>query len=365
MNILVLATDYPRPDGYVSQYFIHTRNIEYVKRNINVSVISFTATYDYILDGVKVYSYKTYLEKLFNSRFDLLISHAPNLRNHYKFLRKFESRFNKIIFFFHGHEVLKSSKIYPKPYSYVKKSSFINKLSQNAYDNLKLKVWKSFFEKNASKTVFIFVSQWMYNMFLEFVKIDPSLIKGKTYIINNSIGNKFEQNVYDEKSKKEYDFITIRNLLDKSKYCVDVVCRIAETNPGYRFCIVGKGNYFSHRKKPNNLVFIDSHLKHDEVIEYLNKSRFALMPTRADAQGVMACEIASIGMPLITSNISVCREMFDDFENVIYIENEKDIFLDSLNVENLGSKVIKPNNKFHSENTVGKEITLFKKIVGE
>ena len=42
---------------------------------------------------------------------------------------------------------------------------------------------------------------------------------------------------------------------------------------------------------------------------------------RADAQGVMACEMATFGIPLITSNIDVCKEVFEGFENVAFIDN--------------------------------------------
>ncbi len=364
MKLLVLTTDYPRPDGYVAQYFIHTRNKEYVKRNIDVSVLSFTTNKDYILDGVKVYSYKTFRKKLINDKFDILISHAPNLRNHYLFLKKYNSHFDKIIFFFHGHEVLKSSEIYPKPYSYTQKDSYIFRFLNSIYDNIKLKVWKRFFIKLVPKSEFVFVSNWMYDMFIRYVKIDPNIILNKKHIIYNSIGKKFEHNDYDLTIEKEYDFITIRNLLDKSKYCIDVVYKMAQNNPDYNFCVIGKGSFFEYNEKPANLHFIEKHLNHDEIVYYLNKAKYALMPTRADAQGVMACEIATFGIPLITSNISVCKEVFGDFENVLFIDNDENIKVESLNLESLNGSFQK-NNKFFTKNTIDQEVKLFENIVGD
>ncbi|MBS4223349.1 glycosyltransferase [Lederbergia citrea] len=365
MKILVLSANYPRPDGYVAQYFIHTRNKEYVKRNIDVSVLSFSTNTDYVLDEVKVYSYKSYKEMLISTKFDILVSHAPNLRNHYLFLKKYNKMFNKFVFFFHGGEVLKSSEIYPMPYPYTKKASKLYSAFNNLYDDLKLRLWKQFFIKYAEKSKFVFVSNWMYEMFIRFVKIKPSLIQGSSYIIYNSSGKKFELNKYNAESKKEYDFITIRNILDKSKYCIDVVNNMAKNNPSYKFCVVGKGEYFNYNEKASNLDFISSHLNHDKIIQYLNKSKYALMPTRADAQGVMACEMATFGIPVITSNISVCKEVLGDFDNVKFIDNDDEIFVESLNLDFDRNVNSQKDKKFFTENTIGKEVELFNNIIGE
>ena len=49
MKILVLATNYSRPDGFISLQYIHTRNKLYVEKGIDVSVISFAEREDYEL----------------------------------------------------------------------------------------------------------------------------------------------------------------------------------------------------------------------------------------------------------------------------------------------------------------------------
>lgn len=362
MKILLLTTDYPHPNGYVSQYFIHTRNKEYVKKGIDISVLSFSAKEDYNIDDVNVYTYDTFKSKLIDIKYDILISHAPNIRQHYRFIKKYNKKFKRLIFFFHGHEVLKSSEIYPEPYSYMKKQSFIYKRFSDIYDNFKLVLWNKFFNANLQKCEFVFVSEWMYNMFIKYVDLNPNKIEDKVHIIYNSIGEKFENLNYDENYIKTYDFITIRNLLDKSKYCIDVVNNMAINNPEYKFCIVGKGDFFKFNKKPKNIELIEKHLNHDEIIEFLNKSKFALMPTKADAQGVMACEIATFGIPLVTSNIDVCKEVFEGFENVIYIDNYSSVKVETLNLDSLKMKKIDKNNKFMKINTIDNEIKLFNKI---
>lgn len=360
MKLLVLATNYPKKENIASTY-VHTRNKYYVQNNIDVTVLNFKATEGYEIDGVKVITKKDYVKK--QEPYDILVSHAPNLRNHYVFLKKYANNFPDIVFFFHGHEVLKTSEIYPEPYKYMHKSSKISFMIRDKYDLIKLNTWNKYFTNNLSKLHFVFVSQWMYDKFLKFVKMNPDKIKERTHIIYNSVGEKFETEHYLYNSEKLYDFITIRNNLDGSKYAIDIVAKIAMQNPYYKFCVIGKGNFFKYNKTPSNLEWIDKTLSHNEVINYLNKSRCALMPTRTDAQGVMACEMATFGIPVITSNLDVCKEVFYDFKNVQYIDNSDA----EINIELIFQKLkrinlIEKNTRFFSKNTAGKEICMFKKI---
>lgn len=363
MKLLVLATNYTDIKGKFGLFFIHSRNIAYKNEGIDVSVLSFRTDFDYEIDGIKVYTLKTFEDSLKDKKYDIVLSHSPNLRNHYKFLKKYSDRFSNIIYYFHGHEVLISSKIYPKPYNYTKKASIFSKLTREIYDRVKLIIWRRYFKKNYRKSQFIFVSNWMKDMFDKFIKIDSNILKDRTHIIYNCIGKKFEKLEYDIDVSKKYDFITIRNMLDKSKYGVDIVCRIAANNPNYKFCIVGKGSFFEFNSKPDNLEWIDKNLTHEEIVSFLNKSKCALLPTRADAQGVMACEMATFGIPLITSNIDVCKEVFEGFGNVEFIDNDDE----NIDVEPIlnrlqNVKIKEKNEKYFAKNTVGKEIELFRKL---
>ena len=100
-KILVLATDYPDNNGKVSLQYIHTRNIEYLCSGIVVTVLNFSTKKDYEIDGIRVITVKTYKKE--KNKFNLLISHAPNLRQHLLFLLRYGKYFKKYIFFFHGH----------------------------------------------------------------------------------------------------------------------------------------------------------------------------------------------------------------------------------------------------------------------
>ena len=178
------------------------------------------------------------------------------------------------------------------------------------------------------------------------------------------MGKEFLDKSYDEKEKKQYDFITIRNILDVSKYCIDLVIELAKKYPQYNFLVVGKGEIFEHYDIPKNLNYELRNLKHSEIINYLNRSKCALMPTKADAQGVMMCEMATFGIPVVTSNISVCKDILGDLPNVRFISNDINK-VDLIKTINGLGKSKKKCEKFSYNNTIKKEIDLLKKLAKE
>ncbi len=358
IKILIAVTDYPDLNGNTSLMYIHTRNKEYVKNGMAVTVLNFRIKEKYIIDGIQVISLENFQNSFIS--YDAVICHAANLRNHFSFLQKYENRFPRIIFFFHGHEVLHINKTYSKPYPYMRKG-IIKYCIQNIYDIFKLAVWRRYFQKMAYKSYFVFVSKWMLDEFLKSTKIDFRIIENRYSITYNCIGKEFEKAVYDPNVRKLFDFVTIRGNLDGSKYCIDIVNNLAKANPQFSFLLVGKGKFFKHYIKADNIVWLDKQLNHTQIVELLQSVRCALMPTRTDAQGVMMCEMASIGMPMITSDIQVCHEIFKDFENVVMISND-DLHVDLANIlQRLEMGLpYKKNEIYYNKNTTKKEIDMIK-----
>jgi len=360
----VLAAAYPDPAGETGMYYVHSRSKYYVSEGIEVSVLNFSAKNDYVLDGIHVYTVDSYALEVRKQEFDILVCHAPSLRNHVSFLRKYSEMFPRIVFFFHGHEALFCSKVYPKPFWYDRHGK-LRRLVQDCYDMVKLPALRRCIEKYSPKSWFIFVSQWMYEQFLYWTKTDQSLLHDRKSIVHNSVGPLFETLSYDRASSKDYDFITVRNSIDGSKYCIDIVTDLARNNPEYTFLVVGQGKFYEFNEKPRNIVHIDRTLPHADVIRFLNKSKCALMPTRIDAQGVMACEMATFGIPVITSDIPVCKEIFTGFDNVTFIRNDnpESNFLQAYR-KITSVELMHKNRKFCSENTVAKEVEIFREIGG-
>lgn len=355
MRVLVLAENYPSHNSHEMMY-VHVRNKFYQKRKIDVTVLNFRADKEYEYDGIKVINNLIYSNREY--KFDVLVSHASNLKHHYRFIKKYSNRFKRIIFFYHGHEVLKLSEVYPKDYPWVKTSWLKTKL-RDIYDEFKFKVWRKELKRIIPKSELVFVSNWIYQRFLYYVHINPALLENHVHIINNSVGEVFEKENYDSKAKKEYDFITIRgSALDKGKYGIDIVTNLAKNNPKLKFLVVGKGEFYNHVEKPDNIEFINGYLKHEEMLSYLDRSRCALLPTRQDTQGVMTCEMATYGLPTITSDIEVCREIFDGFDNVRLISNDGNTELEKILNDLVRGVPYKKNEKYFAKNTISKEVDL-------
>lgn len=350
-KVLVCVQDYPNNDGGVKLMYVHTRNLQYVNNKVDVTVLNFSCSNEYIYEGIKVIPYSYYLSN--KDTYDIAIVHAANLRNHYRFLKKHGEDFPRFIFFFHGHEVLSINHDYSKPFAF-KRKNFVRNTAQDAYDKYKFWVWRRYYKKNIYKSDYIFVSNWMKEKFFSNLKLSESLFGDRLHITYNNVGLTFEKNRYDDSIEKKYDFITIRANLDDSKYGVDIVNRLALYTPTAKFLVIGKGELFNHIKKAQNLSWINKTLNHADMLSVLNSAKYALMPTRTDAQGLMMCEMAAFGIPVITSNIPVCHEVFDKFENAFFIDND--------NYEaNLKEYLRKPSNcrkhdRFYLENTIRKEL---------
>jgi len=360
MKILIAMNKYPDNEGDKASMYVHTRCMCYLQNGIEIDVLKFTADKNYFIDGVRVITLEEYTKR--NDHYDLLIMHAATPKSHFKFIKEHGMKFSKFVFFFHGGEVFKVNKVYPKEYPYMKKPLYWN-VAIDIRDIYKLIMWRRLISGIYEKSHFVFVSNWMKREFFRWTNVNPSLLEDRVSVIYNCIGESFEKCRYDWGSEKKYDFITIRTNLDGSKYCIDVVTKLAYRNPTLEFLVIGKGRYYDQNQKPENLTWLDKTLGQSEIIDYLNIARFALLPTRVDAQGVMACEIASTGMPLITSAIDVCHEVFDDFKNVMFIQNDNPILPDLSDYSNKSKEAENTiSEKYHQRETCKKELDLFQRL---
>ena len=139
MSILVLCANYPGPKGKAALAYVKARNFDYHENGLEeIVVLNFSLSKGtYIDEGFKVISLDEYRRSYSRDDFNILISHAPNIRSHYRFLKEYQNRFKQIVFFFHGHEVLSINKEYPKPYPYLWKRG-LTRLISPLYDCLKL-----------------------------------------------------------------------------------------------------------------------------------------------------------------------------------------------------------------------------------
>ena len=109
-SVFVLCQNYPSEKDKYPMAFVHPRIKEYLKTGLDVIVISFACNCPYIYDEVRVYTLQAGKELLQKSEKAILIAHAPNIKNHLSFILKIWKYLDRLILFFHGHEVLSTKK---------------------------------------------------------------------------------------------------------------------------------------------------------------------------------------------------------------------------------------------------------------
>lgn len=364
---LFIVQGYPNEENKYCNNFVHSRVLEFKKNKyFDIEVLNFSTKRSYQYDGINVLCLNEFLEKE-SQVIDIIISHAPNIRSHAYFLIRYLKKYKSVIFVIHGHEVMISKKDYSIPYLFVAKKYRMKNYLTNCYDYLKLFILKYLFlyllkNKNAH---FIFVSQWMKKIFLKNIKISSNVISKRSKIINNNCNKVFLERNYYTHPNIYADCITIRPF-DNSKYGIDLVVKLAQSNPNCTFHIYGKGEYFNHNSIPENVKVIYKFFSPDEIVDLLPHYKCAVMPTRVDSQGVMVCEMATFGMPVITSNIDVCRDLLRNFNNIGYLENEN---IEEFNLENflycINYESSLNKEKFSVKNTIEKEIKYTFRVNGK
>ncbi len=327
MKLLIITETYPDTSHKYEQTYVHTRLLSYKRKGIEVEVISFKCRKHYCYEGISVNPPKLFKKLLKLNNFEAIICHAPNFRNHIRVLLINYFRLPYIIFVFHGHEILINNHYYPSPFDFQKTiSSKIKGYFSFIYDHIKCFLLQKLIAIFGGKKLsLIFVSKYLKDLFIQNVKLSQDIISSFSAVIHNGLNEPFISENYNFSSPKTADFITIRPY-DKSVYAIDIVLEIAKQNPEYNFHIYGKGNYFIHNTIPLNVKVFPHYFTPLELSKKLNNYKAALMPSYHDSQGVMACEMAAFGIPLIISKIPATKEMFKAVKNIFYLNNKKPIF---------------------------------------
>ena len=131
------------------------------------------------------------------------------------------------------------------------------------------------------------------------------------------------------------------------------------------FLLIGDGKFFEHNPQPKNIDIQRGFLTPEQIPAVLDKAKAGLMLTRLDAQGVMMCEMATYGLPVVVSDLPICREMLNGFENTLFVDNDTlDADLEGF-LKNIAHQVTPNKEKFHPATLACKEIEIFKQEVGE
>lgn len=360
MRLLVVSQSYPSKEKPHSQAFIHSRNIEYKKDHNSVDVCSFSTQSKYEYDGISVYGDNQLPSPV--NQYDLIVFHAPNIRNHVRFIIRHWSELKNIVFIFHGYEIMRVQD-HVEPYFKFLKPAFWKRMIVSLYDSIKIPIISTLIRvlhKNKN-THFIFVSGHFRDSVISDLEIAKSALQSSSSVIHNPVNSIFYEKSFEPSNEILADFITIRPF-DEPKYGVDIVINIAKLNPTRTFHIYGMGELFNHIDIPPNVSVYKKFLEQKNLPELLNHYRFALMPSRWDSQGVMSCEMAVYGIPVITSDLPVFKEVLGGFENVRFVDNDNpqlDPALKGL------VPISHPKSRFNVEKTVSLELNIFNRLVAK
>ncbi|MGL4589244.1 MAG: glycosyltransferase [Mycoplasmatales bacterium] len=327
-RLSVLTNIYPSKENIYRNGFVHTRVLEYQKRQQNTIVIT-KAVKDqiYIYEEVLVlaltqatmseyFKLRTKNDKIFihfmdTYFFDVLKNTTENCRKY---------------IWVHGAEALAGER---------RRDLFLgDQIDEQVeryikYSEEQAKMWGQAIRTNQYK--FIFVSNWMKQIFDE--DMNRENLDYESTIINNPINtNLFKQR---EISTADFNVLTIRPFASK-KYANDITVRaILELSKRdcfsqINFTIMGKGAYFDEILEPlitqnfENVEIIETFLTHEQIYECHKKNHIFLAPTRQDSQGVSMCEAAASGLYVITSNNTAIPEFMS--KEYAYLCNEEDSF---------------------------------------
>jgi glycosyltransferase involved in cell wall biosynthesis len=358
LKIVVVVQDYPSLARPTTTAFVHSRNLWYSAQGVEVVVASFACKTPYTFDGIHVAPANRRV--LWGA--DVIVSHAPNVRNHVRLL--WSRTEAPVVFFFHGFEVLKTNRYYPRPFSFQqRRSDPWRRLAVGAYDAVKVRVLRRFLQrKRGDRARFVFVSDWMRRAFSACVPGGESIIDGRNSVIPNAVHPTFERQRYRPPREPLADFVTFRPHTDVPKYAIDLVIDIARRFPNFRFDVYGTGRLPEVLQAPTNLRHIDRMIPQSELAELASSYRAALIPSRLDAQGVTACEMATFGIPTIVSDLPVAREFLEHFPNVGFIDDGFGGFAEV--AETLWARPVPPRRPdFLPDNTCAAELALFESLL--
>lgn len=376
-RILLITPSYPSPDNLYACGFVHSRVKEYIKQGLEVEVASvykYNSMAYYEIEGVPVYrtDYSQLRSILMGRKYDALLVHFFDEEYAY-YLDTSYIKDTPIFLWNHGADILYwNYKEFYTPYftdeyvlpqylekSYKKRDKYIKKFAD------KENVYWIFVSESERKE-----AEKMHNLNFSNSIIIPN-------IINQDI---FSYTKKDPELRK--NIFMVRRFDNTKKYAIDIaVLTILELarRPFFgelSFYICGEGDYHSQlvepiRKYPN-VHIINNFLTHEQIKEYHDKCGIGLFPTRQDTQGVSALEAASSGLAVVTSDLEVIHEYFDDtLKTICPIEDFK-AYADVIerlyyNVDEfqIVSKRMNENttNKCGKQSTINREIGYIKEKI--
>ncbi len=367
---LLITPLYPTPNNLYACAFVHTRVKEYIKAGLDVEVATIFHADEssvYEIDGVRVYK-TDFLELrsiLMSKKYDGILVHFFDE----KYAKYFDTSYlvdTPIFLWNHGADVLY------KDYKDIYTPYFEDDYTLPEETAAAFKLRDMYYEKFAHHKDY----NWIFVSDSERRRAEELL----GYEFNNAvvIHNLIDSNIfkYEEKSPElRKKIFLIRRFDNTKKYAIDIATLTIlelsrrECFKDLEFYICGEGDFHDQLVQPlrrfDNVHIITNFMTHQQIAEMHKKCGIGLFPTRQDTQGVSALESASSGLVVLSSDLEVIHEFFDDSLGTICPVEDYIAFADKIeyfyNHPNEFKKVSKAMadytyKKCNFENTIKKEI---------
>lgn len=373
-KILLITPSYPSPDNLYACGFVHSRVKEYIKQGLEVEVAcvyNYNSMVYYQIEGVPVYrtDYSQLRSILMARKYDSILVHFFDEQYGY-YLDTSYIKDTPILLWNHGADILYWD--YKEFYTPYFRTEY--ELPENLLERYEKrdKYVRKFANKENIFWIFVSEDEKQKAEKMHKLKFERSIVIHN--IINQDI---FSYKEKDPELRKK--IFMVRRFDNTKKYAIDIaVLTILELSRrkifnDLEFYLCGEGDFHNQLVEPlrefSNVHIVNNFLTHSQIKDYHDKCGIGLFPTRQDTQGVSALEAASSGLAVITSDIPVIHEFFDESLKTIcpvedfheYANVIERLYNNPNEFRNISEKIHQNTmNKCSKENTIDREIELIK-----
>lgn len=185
---------------------------------------------------------------------------------------------------------------------------------------------RSPFLRNILRRIFLPLTDWLVVQTQDIKNFYPHFIQKKTSVIYNPVT---EQVFHLQEVTKEDVVISVGKLDDQKNHAllIRAFSKLAEQFPSWKLVIFGEGPLRSDLEKLIDSLGMQGRIlfpgRCDNVIEEMNKSRIFAFSSNYEGMSNAILEAVSVGLPVVTTNVSGAYELVKDGGYVIPIGSEK------------------------------------------
>ena len=321
-DTIIIVPGYPSISQKYNFSFVHSKVIEYYKRNFNVDVLvvnsnEYSEKYKFEEVNVTKTDYLTARNILQEKKYKNIIVHFF-MEEYANLLDAVDTSKSRIFIYSHGADIIYRdyNKMTTK---YFNIEQTINAIQEQEYKR-KDKILERYNKKTNVK--WIFGTDWAKNRAEKLNNIKFKNCEVIPCIIDEKIFKYNEKNMEDRKK-----IFTIKKFDNVNTYSIDIMVRTIielskrECFKQLEFNIYGDGTEHERLLKPlqqyKNVNIYKGFLSHNEIAKIHKENGIGLFPTRYETQGVSALEAAMSGLVVITGNVAAVPEVFDNNSKIL------------------------------------------------